>query len=133
MTHQTLTMPANPASDLLVITSASGKQVTALLPLLRDWKHVRLVVNRASSKQKLQTTYPAFEVVIADLTVPSDCIRVRQGATCIYHIGPSFYPHETEIGYNMIDAGVSESQTWEIQALGIFVRSQYPVAENAAS
>ena len=28
----------------------------------------------------------------------------------MYHIGPSFHPHETEMGYNVIDAAVAESK-----------------------
>jgi len=32
------------------------------------------------------------------------------GATAIYHVGPSFHEHEKEIGYNVIDAAIAESE-----------------------
>jgi uncharacterized protein YbjT (DUF2867 family) len=93
------------------VTCASGKQVSALLPKIHNWKHLRLVVNSSSSEERLKSSYPNAEVVIADLSKPSDCSRVLHDATVVYHIGPSFHPHETEIGYNMIDACLSESKT----------------------
>jgi uncharacterized protein YbjT (DUF2867 family) len=55
--------------------------------------------------------YTKAEVVAADLSQPSDCSRILKDATVVYHIGPSFHPHETEIGYNMIDAAITESKT----------------------
>jgi uncharacterized protein YbjT (DUF2867 family) len=33
-----------------------------------------------------------------------------KGATSVYHVGPSFHSREKEIGFNMVDAAVSESQ-----------------------
>lgn len=101
-------MPANPSTDLLVITAASGKQVAALLPQITNWKHLRLVVNSASSEEKIKAACPNAEVIKADLTNPSDCAKILKDATVVYHIGPSFHPHETEIGYGMINAAVSE-------------------------
>jgi hypothetical protein len=66
-------MPADPSSDLLLITSASGKQATALLPLLTSWKNIRLAVNIASSKQRLQQQHPHADVVQTDLYSPQNC------------------------------------------------------------
>jgi uncharacterized protein YbjT (DUF2867 family) len=99
-------MPANVSTDLLVITCASGKQVSTLLPLLSDWKHIRLVVKTESSQGRLSKVHPHAEVVVADLAIPIDCTQVLKDATCVYHIGPSFHPHEDAIGQNMIDAAL---------------------------
>jgi uncharacterized protein YbjT (DUF2867 family) len=108
-------MSANPSTDLLVITAASGKQVGALLPLITNWSHLRLVVNSSSSEQKLKSSHPNAEIVIVDLAQPSECAKILKDATALYHIGPSFHPHETEIGYNMIDAAVAESKNGKLK------------------
>jgi uncharacterized protein YbjT (DUF2867 family) len=97
-------MPADVSTDLLVIICASGKQVSTLLPFLSEWKHLRLVVKTQSPQDRLSKVHPKAEVVVADLAVPIDSARVLEDATCVYHIGPSFHPHEDAIGQNMIDA-----------------------------
>lgn len=45
-----------------------------------------------------------------DMTEPSSCRSVLHGVTTVFHIGPPFHPHETEIGYNMVDAAVAECE-----------------------
>lgn len=47
---------------------------------------------------------------MADLADAHDTARLLKGVTAVYHVGPSFHPHETEIGYNMIDAAVKEAK-----------------------
>ena len=76
------------------------------LPLISDWKHLRLVAKTESSQERLPKVHPNAEVVIADLATPIDCARALKDATCVYHIGPSFDPHEDAIGQNMIDAAL---------------------------
>jgi uncharacterized protein YbjT (DUF2867 family) len=104
-------MPASPSTDLLVITAASGKQASALLPQITNWSRLRLVVHSPSSLQTLKSFHPTAETIQADLTNPSSCTSILKDATVLYHIGPSFHPHETEIGYNMIDAALLSSKT----------------------
>ena len=84
--------------------------MSALLPQIPKWSNLRLVVNSPSSSERLKAAYPNAEIITADLTKPSDCSRIVKDAAAVYHIGPSFHPHETEIGYSMIDASLLESQ-----------------------
>lgn len=95
-------------TDLLVVTAAGGKQCAHLLPLIcKRWKKLRLIVNRESSLQRLSASFSDAEIRTADLTDPSQAQEILRGAKVVYHIGPSFHPHETEIGYNMIDSAKS--------------------------
>ncbi|KAI9816249.1 MAG: hypothetical protein M1827_001850 [Pycnora praestabilis] len=104
-------MATNPNKDLVLITCASGKQCSHLLPLLvQKWKHLRLVVNSSTSEQRLKKQYTDAEVIKADLADPHETRRIFQGVTAVYHVGPSFHPHETEIGYNMIDAALASAE-----------------------
>ncbi|ORY18536.1 hypothetical protein BCR34DRAFT_553785 [Clohesyomyces aquaticus] len=97
-------MPANPSTDLLLITCASGKQSTALLPLLSTWKHLRLAVHSASSATRLRAQWPHAEVIQTDLYSPSNCSSLLKDVSIVLHIGPSYHPHEAAIGTMMIDA-----------------------------
>jgi len=98
--------------DLIVITCASGKQCSHLIPNLYETPstRLRLVVNSENSLDRLQQQYPSAEVIQADLTSTSNVARILQGATAVYHVGPSFHAHETQIGYQMIDAAIKESK-----------------------
>lgn len=109
-------MPANFSHDTLLVTCASGRQASHLIPhLLPNWKHFRLAVRSESSRQSLLKQYTskplasAIEVVQADLAQSSDCARILEGMTAVFHVGPPFHARETEIGYNMIDAAVASS------------------------
>jgi uncharacterized protein YbjT (DUF2867 family) len=97
-------MPANPSKDLLLITSATGKQASTLLPFLSEWKHLRLAVKSESSATKLRQRYPHAQVLQTDLYSPSNCVSLLQDVSVVIHIGPSYHPHEAEIGKMMIDA-----------------------------
>jgi len=99
-------------SELIVLTCASGKQCSHLIPLLYDEpKHkLRLVVNSDASSERLQKQYPKAEVVQANLDFPQDCGRIIEGATVIYYIGPPLTWKETYYGINVVDAAVAESE-----------------------
>jgi uncharacterized protein YbjT (DUF2867 family) len=116
-------MPADPSSDLLLITSASGKQATALLPLLTSWKNIRLAVNTASSKQRLQQQHPHADVVQTDLYSPQNCTALLKDVTVVIHIGPSYHPHESALGKMLIDAA-SASPTLKHFILSSVLNSQ---------
>ena len=98
--------------ELIVITCASGKQCTHLIPHLYSNPSygLRLVVHSMQSKARLSSNFPTAEVVTANMCEPADCRSVLAGATAVYHVGPAFHHHETALGYNMIDAAVEESQ-----------------------
>ncbi|GAB7339938.1 hypothetical protein MBLNU457_6457t1 [Dothideomycetes sp. NU457] len=98
-------------SELLTITSASGKQASHLIPHLYQKQHfkLRLVVRSQRSKDRLSQQYPEAEVTTADLSLPADCDRILDGATAVYYIGP-IGVHETQMGYHMIDASVKQLQ-----------------------
>lgn len=104
-------MPVDHSNDLLLVTCASGKQAGHLLPhLVAKWKRLRLVVHSSSSQQRLKENYPNAEVIKADLAEPHEASLLFRGVTAVYHIGPSFHPRETQIGYNMIDAAIMETK-----------------------
>lgn len=49
-------------------------------------------------------------MVKADMNNAADASRSLSGVTAIWHVGPSLHPHESEVGYTMIDAAVVESR-----------------------
>jgi uncharacterized protein YbjT (DUF2867 family) len=99
-------------SEILVVTCPSGKQCSRLLPLLYEKGkfRLRLAAHSPSSVTKLQATYPKADVQPCDLTSREACRSLLQGATAVYHVGPSLNSAEKEIGFNMVDAAVVESQ-----------------------
>lgn len=99
-------MAAGDARETVVITCASGKQAAPVIRLLSCKKqyHLRLIAHSSHSQERLREAYPEAEVRAAELTEPQHCLEVVEDAAVIYHIGPSLHPHETAIGYNMIDA-----------------------------
>ncbi|KAL0264396.1 hypothetical protein SLS55_000346 [Diplodia seriata] len=104
-------MTVDHENDLLLITCASGKQASRLLALLHNkWKRLRLVVNSPSSEQRLKQQYPGADVTRASLENVDEARRIMAGVATVCHIGPSFHPHETEMGYFMIDAAVEEAR-----------------------
>jgi uncharacterized protein YbjT (DUF2867 family) len=102
-------MPADASKDLLLITSASGKQATTLLPLLSEWKNLRLAVKSDSTKARLQQRYPHAEIIQTDLYSPENCLRLMENVSVVIHIGPSYHPHEASIGRMIIDAALTSS------------------------
>jgi uncharacterized protein YbjT (DUF2867 family) len=116
--------------QLIVLTCASGRQCSALIPRLYAEPHtytLRLVVNSQSSLDRLSNQYPQAEVVRADFRVPDDCGRVLQGASTIFYVGPPFHPYEVTFGMNMIDAAVAESKHGVFQHF-IFSSAIHPEA-----
>ncbi len=104
-------MSANYERDLVLVTSASGKQASHLLPhLVTKWKRLRLVVHSLSSEERLRKAYPHAEVIRTDIADPREVDRILEGVTVAYHIGPTFHPYEIEIGYHMIDAAGREAR-----------------------
>ena len=100
-------------SELIVLTCASGKQCSQLIPLLYEESslyRLRLVVHSKESLERLQKRYPKAEVLSANLSSPSDCATILDGSTTIYYVGPTFQHHETQFGMNVIDAAVAESK-----------------------
>ncbi|KAL4801804.1 NAD(P)-binding protein [Aspergillus unguis] len=102
-------------NDVLLLTCASGKQCSRLIPLLQKWKHLRLAVHSTSSAQRLEKEYPNATVVQADMANADDAARILSGVTTVLYIGPSVHNHETEIGYTMIDAACREAQHGKLQ------------------
>ena len=83
-------MPVNFDKDLILVTCASGKQGTDLVPLLyKQWKRLRLQVHSDASAQRLRKQYPNAEIVQADLDDHSAAPRLLDGVTAAYLIGPA--------------------------------------------
>ena len=92
-------------NDLLVVTCASGKQGSALLPqLAKDWQRLRLVCHSTKSEERLKQEYPRAEVIRTDLGLPKEPERILKDATVIYHVEPPFAHRQAVMGFNMIDA-----------------------------
>jgi hypothetical protein len=99
-------------SEILVIACPSGKQCSRLIPLVynkRKFK-LRLAAHSQTSANKLETQYPDAEVVPIDLQSLPDCIKFLHGATAINAVLPSLHSLENEIGLNLVDAAVTETQ-----------------------
>ncbi|TEA17741.1 hypothetical protein C8034_v010028 [Colletotrichum sidae] len=98
-------------SEVLVVTSASGRQCAHLLPLLTSTEFkLRLASHSETSASGLRSRYPGADVVVVDLTSPTACRELVRGAAAVYHAGPSFHSREREMGFNMIDAATAESR-----------------------
>ena len=99
-------------SEVLVVTCPSGKQSSHLIPLLynKGKFKLRLAAHSQASVDKLKIQYPDSETVQADFSSLKDCVQLLNGATSVFHVGPSFHSREKEMGFNMVDAAVAESQ-----------------------
>lgn len=94
-------------APLIILTCASGKQCSRLLPLLARHPNnyrLRLAVNSPTSRERLQAQYPTAEVLQVDLLSPTAVSNLVADANIIYYIGPGFHPQETTMGINMITA-----------------------------
>ncbi|TKA83374.1 hypothetical protein B0A55_01040 [Friedmanniomyces simplex] len=99
-------------SPILVITCPSGKQSSHLIPLLynKSTYTLRLAAHTQASATKLRTQYPSAEVLSTDLANLTDCLALLKGATAIYAVLPSLHSREKEMGFNLVDAAVADSQ-----------------------
>lgn len=104
-------------SRVLVVSCPNGKQSSHLISKLYDDRSnpdstftLRLAAHSDASKSKLASRYPRAEVRQTDLSSLSGCIELLKGATAVYHVGPSFHSREKEMGFNMIDAAMTESR-----------------------
>ena len=99
-------------NDLLLVTAASGRQVSALLPhLVKKWKRLRLNVASQGSKERLQQQFPDAEVTQVDISDAHACKALLEGVTACFLVTPPFHPHETECGYNIIDAALANKKS----------------------
>jgi uncharacterized protein YbjT (DUF2867 family) len=99
------------SQDVLAITCAAGNQCEYVIPLLYDKVSLRLVANSDKSAEKLRSKWPKAEVIKANMLCPPDCARIVQGAAAVFVIGPGVRPGEREMGLNMVNAAMDESQT----------------------
>ena len=99
-------------SDIFVITCPGGKQCSHLIPLLYNKVQLklRLAAHSEASADGLRTKYPDAEIMSVDLASLADCRRLLQGATAINAVLPSLHSHEKEMGLNLVDAAVAETQ-----------------------
>ncbi|KAH0153008.1 NAD(P)-binding protein, partial [Aureobasidium melanogenum] len=95
--------------DLILITCASGKQSSALIPhILKTYKNIRLQCNSSTSANSLAQKYPGTEVVQADLFNATDCAQILKDVTVCWLVLPPFHPHETTLGTTFIDACLAQ-------------------------
>ncbi|KAG9665237.1 NAD(P)-binding protein, partial [Aureobasidium melanogenum] len=101
-------MSAKSEQDLLLVTCASGKQGTGLLPhIAKKWKRLRLHAGSGASKERLQKQYPSAEVIVGDMADPTTAPKLLEGVTCCFMVCPPLQ-HETMAIYHMIDAAVAQ-------------------------
>jgi len=92
-------------NEIILITCASGKQSSALIPhLLPHYPNLRLQCHSSSSAATLSEKYPKAQVVQADLANKDDCTRILKNVTAAFLVLPPFHPHESTLGINFIDA-----------------------------
>ncbi|GKZ27114.1 hypothetical protein AbraIFM66951_004168 [Aspergillus brasiliensis] len=103
-------------NDIVLLTCASGKQCSHLIPLLyRRWRRLRLAVHSVQSERALKSRYPETEVVRGDMTQPEYRDQIMAGVTVVVYIAPAFHPQEAELGYAMIEAARQEAQKGTFQ------------------
>ncbi|KAI4736831.1 hypothetical protein E4T50_12691 [Aureobasidium sp. EXF-12298] len=103
---------SNHKDELILITCASGKQSSALIPhLLPHYPHLRLQCHSPSSAALLSSKYPLAEIVQADLSSPSDCTRILANVTATFLVLPPFHPHETNLGISFIDTCIAQQNS----------------------
>jgi len=104
-------MPADYENDLILVTCASGKQGTDLIPfLIGKWKHVRLQVSSDKSKERLQKQYPTAEIAVADLFDPHQSSKLLGGVTACWLNVPAFHKHGSIAANYMVDAAVAQRE-----------------------
>jgi uncharacterized protein YbjT (DUF2867 family) len=102
----------NNMSEILVITCPGGKINQHLLPILykQEKYKLRLAAHSQTSTEKLKAKYPNAEIRKTDISSFNECLDLLKDATVVLHIGPSFHSREKEMGFNMVDAAIVESQ-----------------------
>lgn len=100
---------ADHQNEVILVTCASGKQSSALIPhLLPHYPNLRLQCNSASSAKLLSQKHPKAEVVQADLASEDDCARILKNVTSAFLVLPPFHPHESTLGISFIDVCTSQ-------------------------
>lgn len=104
--------PLHTMSEIVLITCPSGKQSSHLIPTLYSEGRfkLRLAAHSQASVDKLQAQYPKAEVVHADLAHFDQCLQLLEGTTAASIVLPSLHSREKEMGLNLVDAAVAESQ-----------------------
>ncbi|WP_223693555.1 SDR family oxidoreductase [Leifsonia poae] len=91
---------------MIVVTAANGNQGRHLIPRLLDAGHeVRAVVASAESVRALLEA-GVQDVLAEDLGDERSWPRIVDGASAIYHVGPTLHPRERAMGVGLIDAAV---------------------------
>ncbi|KAH9808637.1 NAD(P)-binding protein [Teratosphaeria destructans] len=105
-------MPADVTNDVLLVTGASGKQSTRLIPHLIDqgWKHLRLQVHSDASKERLKQQYkdhPDIQVVKGDLASQQDCQALIRDVNAVWLVVPGVSGKESDCGTTIMDAAMT--------------------------
>ncbi|EME38095.1 hypothetical protein DOTSEDRAFT_181917 [Dothistroma septosporum NZE10] len=102
-------MTVDTGNDLVLITAASGKQASALLPhLYGKWERLRLRLQciSDSSAARLREQYPNAEVVQSGFADLFSARKLLDGVSVCFLITPGFHPREAQHGMNMVDAAL---------------------------
>jgi uncharacterized protein YbjT (DUF2867 family) len=92
-----------PSADILV-TAGFGHQARALIPELAAAGSKVRALRRSAGGEHDVLALGAAEVVVADLADPGVLAAAMEGVRCVYHVGPTAHPRESEIGVAAVDA-----------------------------
>ncbi|PSK59387.1 hypothetical protein B9Z65_3711 [Elsinoe australis] len=105
-------MPVDPNNDLILITCASGKQGTDLLPhLTKTFRRLRLHCNSTISAQRLSSHYPNAEIIQADLSNPSTAPSLLKDVTAVYLVAPPLRSDEFSTITHFITSAATQRRT----------------------
>jgi uncharacterized protein YbjT (DUF2867 family) len=89
---------------VILVTAANGNQGKRLIPaLLAAGAVVRACVRSETSAQALRSSGVA-DVVVGDLSDPSEMARAVRDVEQVYYVGPALHPEETRMGVAAVDA-----------------------------
>lgn len=87
----------------VLVTAGNGNQARSVIPRLAAAGFRVRAMRRTNRAGPGPADLGAHEVVVADASRPGDAFDAMQGVDAVYHVGPSFHPHEREMGFNMIE------------------------------
>ncbi len=86
----------------ILVTAGNGNQARAVIPKLVAAGFGVRAMRRVDRPGQGPMQFGAQEIIVGDASNPDDALKAMEGVHAVYHVGPSFHPHEREMGFNMI-------------------------------
>ena len=87
----------------ILVTAAGGNQGKILIPKAAKAGFTVRAMRRSKGADEL-LAIGASDVVIGDASNPKDVAKAMEGASTIYHVGPTAHPDEKAMGLTVIEA-----------------------------